>query len=274
MRIFSLTAFACVFFLATAAIADERPKIATYVQSAETAYKISQLSAQGSDFAAIDGVMTDRSEATCSGFKVVQKIVMRMYPAQGGPPLIMRMGSELDEAKDGLSSKIRHVLAVNDKKMFDYTVTATFPEKGKPGVATRSDQKDSIVIPVGTLFLGSYMHQLVAAAGEGKSTFESLVFDGDFTSGDNGVKLMAATIGAPRPVADPQAKIAMPEGTLAWPIELASYDPKEAGGAPLMQNGFSLLPNGMAEAILMDMQTAKLRLDLDQVKLLPKPECN
>jgi hypothetical protein len=274
MKFSSCSTFACVFLLIFSAHAQDRPVIETSLQPAETAYKISQVSARDGVFQSIDGVMTDRSEQTCDGYKMVQKIIMRMYPAQGGQPMVMRIGTEMWEAADGLKSTMRNVMSMNNQKVYDYSIAAEYPAAGVAGTASRSDNKQQVTLPAGSMFLTTYMRSMLSAAGQGKSSFEAKVFDGDFTTGDKGIKHFVATIGAPRAVADKEAKITMPAGTLAWPVELSMYDPSKPDGGPIVQNGFSLLPNGMSEAILMDIQTAKLRLDLDQVKLLPKPDCS
>jgi hypothetical protein len=269
-----ITLFFGLFFITASALAQgesAKPPIETHLASSQTSYKVSLVSSVNNVFASADGVMTDHSERTCEGFKIEQRMIVQVTPANGGPPVVIRSGGDSFESANGLRYTFVTKTSMNGRMIDDSKGEAMLDEIGASGLATIEGAKP-VPIPPGVVFPITFARNMLAAAGAGKGSYQARVFDGSSEDG-TGMKQVSAVIGAARPVANAQAKISTKPGTVSWPVQISYYGLSEAETVPMMQNGFSLLPNGWTEAMVMDFQQFKLRFDLTEYKPIPEPTC-
>ncbi len=237
-----------------------------------TVYKISMLKAPNSQLAAIDGEMTDSSAITCDGSTVEQVMTLRFLPSDGGAEAVIKTSLTQWEASDGLSFRYINRTWANGQLVETNQGEAKLAGPGQGGSATSSLRKEPIALPPGTLFPTGLWHAVLRSASAGKSQLETSFFDGASTP-SGGLSVVVATIGAMRPLGKTKGLVQPSGAAVSWPVQMAHYAPGSSDGIPYGQSGFSLMANGAAEAILLDIQQAKLRMDLTDYKVIPKPKC-
>jgi len=238
------------------------------------------------------GTFTDVSKASCAGWNVEQRLYVQFVPppARNGAPTVpvyLRLGANTFESADGLKYTFEDMMSMRNQVLVSHKGEAVLSGVGQAGKATfTKPQATTVDIPAGTIFPFAYVRNLTTAAGRGTARYEAQVFDGSMALEYGVVKMQSF-------ISNPMASRFKPQdqqggnqragapsldrdfnATLSWPVRVNLMGKGADGQAKrIAQQGYTLMPNGRAEDMIMDFGQFSLKFVLTKIEELPKPTC-
>lgn len=234
-------------------------------------------------FASARGTFTDVSQMSCTGWNVEQRLYVQFTPPaafNGAPsvPVYLRLGANTFESADGLKYSFEDRMSMRNQILVSHKGEAVLKGPGQAGTATFTlPETRTMAIPAGTIFPFAYVRNLTAAAGQGTARYEAQVFDGSMALEYGIVKMQSV-------ISNPMASRFKPAGqqvdqqdfnaTLSWPVRINLMGAGADGQVKrIAQQGYTLMPNGRAEDMIMDFGQFSLRFVLSKIEELPVPPC-
>lgn len=150
--------------------------------------------------------------------------------------------------------------------------SALLAAPGKAGTAHFVVPTDTeMALPAGTIFPTTHIKALIDAARAGRRNLSATVFDG--ASLDNPYTVGAVLSLAPESVRRNIADKSGLDDSSVWSMRLAYFAHGDASGIPQFEIGITYREDGIADAIVHDYVDFELHLHLEEVELLPKPDC-
>ncbi len=220
-----------------------------------------------SGIVAVRGRMEVRFEISCDGYQIDQYLGFRML-------------SESERQLEHLA----YISSFEDAQGRDYWFnTKTFEDRklseeigGKASLnpsgegETRYTRPSRTVepLPKGTLFPIKHLEAIIDAARKGQQSVRHTVFDG--STRDNPFEI-STFIGRPD---SSSTKALHPLRDLAhWPVRLAYFSVGALNPVPEFQMSADLFENGIIGNMVYDYGNFAIGVELDEVEVLPKPEC-
>ncbi len=223
----------------------------------------------GSGVIGARGVMEYRFAERCDGWTVENRTYMLLdYEGEGEVETAWDFASW--ESKDGLRYRFR-VRHTRDGKVVDvFRGVAELAARGGAGVARFSSPDDAAVdLPRGTLFPTAHLVLLLGAAKGGGGHLVRTVFDG--TSMDNPYRI-SAFIKEIENGGQPLAHAGL-SASRAWRMNLAFYPVARAEPLPEFEIRLIYRADGIADGIRQDFSGFSVDLGLNDIDILPPPEC-
>lgn len=224
-----------------------------------------------SGIAGVEGAVFYRFADACDGWTSENRTVLRLSYTDGTEARTDWTYTTW-ESKDGRRMSFGMRDLRDGELDNDLRGSASLAAPGKGGSARFADQPDAgMALPAGTLFPTAHLKALIDAALAGKRNLTRTVFDG--ASLDNpytvGAVLSPAPKGVGRDVAAREHLADLP----AWSMRLAYFANRDDSGIPQFEIGITYREDGIADSIVHDYGDFELKLRLQEVKLLPKPDC-
>jgi len=235
-------------------------------------YRVSLRSAETkSGVVSVRGAVLYRFADVCDGWTAENRTLMRL--GYGEAEESETEWSHVSwEAKDGLSFRF-HVRDIRDGQLVEELEGhASLTGPGGSGVARFSlPEERDLGLPPGTLFPTRHLMALLDAARSGRRHDSSTVFDG--SSPDNPYKVGAVVSEAADEIRRALARRANLVEMPAWALRLAFFPVGGREATPKFEVGITLRGDGIADSIVQDFGDFVLLLTLQNVELLPKPDC-
>lgn len=235
-------------------------------------YRVSLRSAEAkSGVVSVRGAVLYRFADVCDGWTAENRTLMRLGYGEADE-------SETEwshvswESKDGLRFRF-HVRDIRDGQLAEELEGhASLTGPRGPGIARFSlPQEHDLRLPPGTQFPTRHLMALLDAARSGRRHDSGIVFDG--SSPDNpytvGTVISDAAEGVRRTLAQRANLVEMP----VWSLRLAFFPAAGREATPKFEVGITLREDGIADTIVQDFGDFVLLLTLQNVELLPKPDC-
>jgi len=260
---------------------DKSLRLETTLLPAISTYNVELVEGSTQQFVSGQGTFTDKSVLGCDGWNVEQRLSVSFMPPirPGVPvatPVLLRSGSNTFEARNGLHYRFEDKTSLSGQATGSHKGEAILTEVGGTGTATYVEPAGRVVqLPAGTVFPSAFAFNVVRAAGQGERSYAATVFDGSLGAEAGPLKLRAV-IGLPQVAKFGQSTEAAAgqQGTnLAWRVRIGVRGTEGQQARPLFEQGLSLMPNGRAEAMLMDYGEFKLRFTLAKFEPLEVPVC-
>ena len=223
----------------------------------------------GSGVIGARGVMEYRFADGCDGWTVENRTYLLLdYESEGEVETVWDFASW--ESKDGLGYRFR-VRHASDGKVVDaLRGKAELAGRGGAGIA-RFSLPDDVAqdLPVGTLFPTEHLALLLNAARDGAVHLVRTVFDG--TSVDNPYRV-SAFIKEAEGGRKHFAAAGLAENR-TWRMNLAFYPAAHTGPLPEFEIRVLYRSDGIAGGIRQDFPGFSVDLSLNDVEILPPPEC-
>ncbi len=221
-----------------------------------------------SDVAAVNGRLEVTFEASCDGWKAEQFLGFALF-SQEGELLEHLAHISSFETLDG-SEFIFTTKAFEDRELSEELSGTARRKTQPPRVQVRYilPKRQSEELTGDTLFPGQHAKKILVAARAGKKHMMSTVFDG--STEDNPFEI-STFLGNPRVDTDNRFK-ALREHTL-WPVRLAYYKLNATTPAPDFEMSIELYDHGIAGDMLYDYGNFSVDVVLEDVQLLPMPNC-
>lgn len=224
----------------------------------------------GSGVTSVHGAMYTEWNASCEGWTLAQRLLLRIANNHG-TNIQTESNFSSWESRDGLSYRFTNRNLRNGKLHEDLRGSATLGAKGKGGKATFTHPKDkSFKLPPGTMFPTRHMIVLIESARRGDKLLFRTVFDGASLDGALEVNAVIGRMvrpGAKKDKVDPLIRRA------SWTLRLAFFSAKTAKLEPDYELGVRLYDNGVAEDFTLDYGDFTVRAKLEKIEALPKPSC-
>ncbi len=235
-------------------------------------YRVSLNSAQArSGVASVRGAVLYRFADACDGWTAENRTLLRMDYGEGEE-------SETEwshvswESKDGLRFRF-HVRDIRDGELSEELEgQASLTGPHGPGLAHFVLPEESdLKLPPGTQFPTRHLMALLDAARSGKRHESGIVFDG--SSLDNPYSVGAVVHPASESARRSLARRAKLVDQPVWSLRLAFFPMTANEATPKFEIGITLREDGIADTIVQDFGDFVLLLTLQNVELLPKPDC-
>ena len=223
----------------------------------------------GSGVIGARGALEYRFAERCDGWTVENRTYLLLdYEGEGEVETTWDFASW--ESKDGLRYRFR-IRHTRDGKVVDiFRGRAELAARGGAGVARFSSPADTAVdLPRGTLFPTAHLVLLLGAAKGGGGHLVRTVFDG--TSLDNPDRI-SAFIKEIENGGQPFAHADLSESR-TWRMNLAFYPVALADPLPAFEIRVLYRADGIADGIRQEFSHFSLDLGLNDIEILPPPEC-
>lgn len=221
------------------------------------------------DVAAAEGVMIYRASRECGGWTVENHTVIR-YSNPDGETFEDKWAFASWEADNGLSYRFR-VLHKDGESADRIEGAASLDHANGGGVANyTAPQEAEVELPKGTLFPTAHLRQLIAAANNGETMFNRIVFDG--TTEDNPYLVNVAIAPLPGHGQSLAESLGAPASTPFW--TRGAYFPYFGDSEiPDFEMTIELRPDGIAQRVEQNFHDMGLRGTLLSIQILERPEC-
>lgn len=244
--------------------ADLLPHQATYKMSLASASRPSGL-------VGVQGVMAYRTARGCDGWTVENTTYLRLsYDNEADVETKWTFASW--ESNNGLEFRFHTRLIENDAVVEKIRGHASLEADGSGGTAWLALPKETTIpLPAGTLFPTDHMRALIAAAESGVTTFSRVIFDG--ASVDNPYVVNAVLRPVPEAERDEAARnLGLPPLPM-WSIHLGFFPYRSRDSMPEFELGARHRADGVADRISQQFDDFSLKVELQDFKVLPKPDC-
>jgi len=237
-----------------------------------------QEASQAGDIADMEGEMYLEWGDVCEGWTVTQRVRMRSI-LRDGPEIENRFNFSSWESRDGQEFRFA-MRNLSMGQVADEVSGRAYLEGPDAGGKVEFSEPESEImgLPPGTMFPSSHLVALVEHAMAGKKHFQRTVFSG---SGVDSLNPVSAFIGNPiaagaRPLEDrgePTEAIRKLSERRSWPVGLAYYPMTGAAEEPEFEVSYRLFDNGIAADLTLNYGDFVLSAVLEEIELLPKPDC-
>ncbi len=235
-------------------------------------YRMSLASAtRTSGLVAAKGVMIYTFGQSCDGWTVENKTHLALtYESGAYAETIWTFVSW--ESLDGLRFRFRARFEEGGRTVERVRGHASLIEKGGTGTAYLVEPAETeIPLPAGTMFPTQHMTALVAAAESGASVLEKVIFDG--TSLQNPYFVNALLGRLPRSAEQALAASAGLAPAPAWWTRLAYFPLHSREATPEFELNAHYRADGVAGEIVQQFDDFTLRVRLDRLEAVAKPDC-
>lgn len=215
----------------------------------------------------------DFSGSACDGFVTTFRQVTEIQSSEGDSRTSdMRSTTWEDGPAKTLRFKIETL--VNGRVSETIDGTAQKADDGEAlSIDLRAPKRAKQDVALAPLFPTEQARHLIAAAKEGKTTYEAKVFDGS----DGGMKIYdTLTVIGAKPTAAP-ADPALQQGPMAamprWPVVVSYFEQGKPDGAPNYVLAFDLYENGVSGNLRLDYGDFVLAGKMSKFDLLPEKAC-
>lgn len=215
----------------------------------------------------------DFSGSKCDGFVTTFRQVTELQPSEGDSRTSdMRSTTFEDSKAKTLRFKIETLINGRISETIDGTA-----QKADDGEAMsidlRAPKRAKQDMAVSPLFPTEQARHLVAAAKEGKHTYEAKVFDGS----DGGMKVYDTLTVIGAKAANPPDDPALRDGPLAtmprWPVVVSYFEEGKPDGSPNYVLAFDLYENGVSGNLKLDYGDFVLAGKMSKFELTPEKAC-
>jgi EipB-like len=202
-------------------------------------------------------ILYDFSGSDCEGYALQFRQVSELDNGEGKVAVSDLRATSWE---DGSSKRLRfHTKNYFDDRLRDEIDGQAEREEGGIAVRLTSPKPKQFDLKADLVFPTEQVRRIIAAASEGKTLLQLVVYDGS----DNGEKLYdtltvigrAIAPGEPGP-ADATAGQAAFAGLTRWPVTISYFDRTTAGNAgeqtPVYAINFELYENGVSRALMLD----------------------
>lgn len=248
------------------------PAAAAEFVSHQALYRVSLASAEPkSGVASARGAVLYRFADACDGWTVENRTLLRL--GFGEAEETETEWSHVSwESKDGLAFRF-HVRDIREDELTEELQgQATLSRTGGPGRARFVLPEDAeVALPAGTLFPTHHLMALLDGAQNGRRYDSAVLFDG--ASLDNPYTV-GTVISEPSPDArDRLGKRPGLDPATLWSLRMAFFPVAGGESTPKFEVGVALRADGIADAIVQDFGDFVLLLTLQDLDLLPPPDC-
>ena len=240
------------------------------LQSHRAVYELTLKRARpGSGIGDVSGRFVMEWLDACDGFVLNQRILTRILDSTGEES-VHDYNSATWESLDG--QRIRFSTRSEVDGEASEEVSGQGELSGQAGgTATFVKPKPAkLDLPAGTLFPTEHTLLLLRAAKEGKTTIDSVVFDG---SGEKGLYRAFSVIAKAKGNGPPRAEAELTVGQAAWRFGLAYFPYGDNVGTPEFEVAFRMYANGISSELELDYQDFSLLGRLARVEPIAKPGC-
>ena len=207
----------------------------------------------------------------CEGWTINFRMMNQFFLA-GGKSRIHDSRSSMWES--GKSDQLRYVQSQYvDSQLQEEKELRAEMKDGKVGGAITKPSPEVFQLPEGVSFPVSHQLKLVAAAMEGKTRDETLLYDGS----DGANPAIAITfIGNKKdqPGSSPEEKLKAVQGLSGWPVSISYYKPeKKDQETPDYQVNMMLYQNGISGDMTLNYGDFVLDAKLADIKILEPSSC-
>lgn len=217
----------------------------------------------------VGGEMAVSWESYCDGWAIEQTYRLAFAYADGSNgELISNFASW--EARSGGAFSFTGRTTLNGVTEEEVRGVAELEPQG--GIAHyRLPAETEQQLPAGTYFPSGHTLALLDRARQGETAFSAMLFDG---SRADGLTEVNAAIGVAIPAGLELAEVsaAVLDGRQSWPVQLAFFDPEQAGPEPDHEVGFRLYSGGIVDQLIIDYGDFALRGELAAIEPLSEPE--
>lgn len=217
------------------------------------------------------GAMLYRFASGCDGWTGETKTYLRVQYDEGDEVEIAWTFANW-ESFNGLNYRFRLRNKENGRATENIQGTAILSGVGKGGKARYSQPEEvTIDLPAGTLFPTQHLRELFRAGREGSVRVSKVVFDGSSTDNPFEINVLLRRVKK-----EESAKIANGLGLdelPVWRMWLAFFPVGSKETLPDFEIEVRYREDGIADRIEQDFGSFTLDLTLDELELLPKPDC-
>jgi len=255
-------------FVLWSAMMPGGPALCATLAAHHAVYKLTLDTTKEQGVLAASGTMTYDVLDTCGAWTTSQHLVLQ-FTNKDGQDVHMVSDYATLENKEGTH------LDFHTKEITDGAVnqqldgTAVLDHSGGTGHADfTSPQKNTVLLPIGTLFPMAHTGAIIDAAASGKKFLSVPLFDG---TGASGAEDTFVTIESWRPAAAQK-----------WPglsdlpfgrVHISFFDRTTASETPNYEIGMQYFANGVADGMVMDFGDFSMDGQMQQFELKPPAKC-
>lgn len=228
-------------------------------------------SAPSEDVAAADGIMLYQFARGCDGWTVENKTVLRLsYQNEASTETVWSFVSW--ESFDGRHFRFRARYEQDGQKLEKLDGHADLGGPGKTGEAVFDEPEGlRIPLPAGTIFPTAHVREVLNAAVKKRHRLSATVFDG--ASVDNPYQVSALFGPLPQADAETLAKSAGLPVLPTWWTRMAFFPLASQEALPEFEIDAQYRADGIADAIRQSFERFAVDVRLNNLQVLPNPEC-
>lgn len=211
---------------------------------------------------AAEGRLVMELQDLCDDWASSERMVLRLSGAEGSRSLFDYRFSSL-EAKDGGAYRFTTSTLADGREIEKREGRIVTGQDGRRVATFKTPKAPDLALPEGTNFPASQLSAVIAAAAEGRRSFEGLLFDG---VSDKPLSLGAAAIS---PIEDGPEPPAGLEGLARWRVSAAYFELDEPDGRPSYEVTFDLYENGVAARMTMAYEDFTLNAQVADLSIRP-----
>jgi hypothetical protein len=226
---------------------------------------------------AVNGrILYDFSGSPCEGYALQFRQVSQLDSGEGKVSLSDLRATTWEE---GGAQRLRfHSQNFLDDRLRDAVDGQAERLKSGIGVKLTKPADKSLDYAVQVVFPTEHVRRVIAAAREGKTVYEAVVYDGS----DSGDKLYDTTAIIGKAIApqervptDAAAKNAALSSLTRWPVTISYFDKSKQGGEqmPIYSITFELYENGVSRALLLDYGDFVVSGEMTQLEMKDTKPC-
>jgi hypothetical protein len=235
-------------------------------------YSMTLVSARGgSGITAASGRMAVQWQHDCQGWTFDHRSVLDLAMAEGDPVRVATHASSW-ESEDSRQYSFTLRNLTNDKETDRVEGMARIGGDGAGTVTFTQPEPRDLPLPKGTLFPVAHS-KVVLDAGAGlkrSRTISRLVFDG---MGEEGAFQVNAVLTPARDRPDAGKAAARLAGLATFNATIAYFETGAAEAEPKHEMAMRMFANGVADDLVIDFEQFTVRAVLEQVDMLPVPDC-
>ncbi len=221
-------------------------------------------------------IVYDFSGNACEGYALKFRQVTEIATESGANVSDLRSTTFEDDA--GKTFRFNSQNFLNQQPDTAIDGLAERQDSGTVGVALSKPVEKKLDLPEGVIFPTAQIKAIVGVALEGRSVFESRIYDGS----DGGEKVYStlAVIGKAVDPSKPREGAAADrkelDGMRRWPVTISYFDPsKQTTGeqTPVYSISFELYENGISGSVKLDYGDFTLDGSMSSLDLLPQAPC-
>jgi len=221
-------------------------------------------------------ILYDFSGSPCEGYALQFRQVSQLDSGEGKVTLSDLRATTWEE---GAAKRLRfHSENFLDQRLRDAVDGQADRLSSGIGIKLTKPSSKSLEHTVEVVFPTEHVRRVIAAAREGKTVYEAVVYDGS-DSGDKLYDTMAligkAIAPQERAASDATASQQALSSLTRWPITISYFDRGKAGGeqTPVYAITFELYENGVSRALLLDYGDFVLSGEMTQLEMKESKPC-
>ena len=212
----------------------------------------------------------------CEGYALKFRQVTELTSGESGTKLSDLRTANFESA-DGRSFRFRNETGSGGPPASTIDGTADRKADGPLAVRLKNPKRESVSVDGGAVFPNVQMRDLIAAARDGRTTFQVKVFDGS----DDG-KTVYDTLSVIGKRIEPGRTEGLEDAAkqdglaklARWPVTMSYFKGGKADGTPVYVLSFDLYENGVSRNLKLDYGDFALRGVMSRLELLPEKACS